>query len=247
MRRVIAVVSALLSFCVGAQTLTLAAASSYRPILDAVAEDFSEQMDITVRTIYGSSGKLASQIRAGAPFDVYFSANPVFIQHLQQQGYVEHVVTDGVGQLALWAATKHDERLTPASLIAAERIAIAQPRHAPYGKAAMQWLTTQTSEDLRDKLVFAENVAQAAQLVFSGAANYGLVALSVIPLDARDERQLVVLAVDNEALLEQRHGIVTASKNYRLAQQFSQYFQSPRFNELKQRYGLKTISEDNNL
>lgn len=244
MWRLVALASLLLSFCVGAQTLTVAAASSYRPILDAVAETFGEQTGVTVRTIYGSSGKLASQIRAGAPFDMYFSANPRFIQQLQQQGYVDHVVTDGVGQLALWAARKQTAPLTSASLIAAERIAIAQPRHAPFGKAAMQWLTSKMPHELNDRLVFAENVAQAAQLVFSGAANYGLVALSVIPLDARDEQQLLLLSVDNENILEQRHGIVTASKNYRLAQQFSQYFQSPRFAELKHRFGLKIPSED---
>lgn len=242
MWRLIAIASAFFTVQLNAQTLTVAAASSYRPILEAVAKDFAQHSDINVRTIYGSSGKLASQIRAGAPFDIYFSANTQFMQQLKQQGYVEQVVTDGMGQLALWTTTLANEPLTPAVLTRAERVAIAQPRHAPFGKAAMQWLNTRTLHDMSSKLVYAENVAQAAQMVFSGAADYGLVALSVIPLDARDNRQLLILDLDNAALLEQQHGIVSASNKRDVAQQFSEYFQLPKFSAIKQQYGLNVAN-----
>ena len=224
------------------QTLTLAAASSYRPILEAVVTDFKEANDISVRIVYGSSGKLASQIQAGAPFDIYFSANKRFMELLQDKGLVRDVTLDGYGQLALWAAAPEATALSVDSLQhTQQRIAIAQPRHAPYGQAAMQWLQS-NDLNLAEQLVYAENVAQAAQMVFSGAAKFGLVALSVIPLDARTAKQLVILpAVDNR-LLQHRHGIVSATSEASVARQFSDYFQQPKFDEIKRQYGLNPDS-----
>lgn len=236
----------LFSHTAAAQTLTVAAASSYRAVLDAVAQDFEQSTGVIVRTVYGSSGKLATQIQAGAPFDLYFSANAGFMNLLQDKGLVTNVTLDGYGQLALWSAQPRTRNLVADDINQAERVAIAQPRHAPYGQAALAWLQ-QNNLNLSEQQVYAENVAQAAQMVFSGAAELGLVAVSVIPLSARAETQLMVLDVADKSALQQLHGVVTTTKNRRAAYQFSQYFQRPEFDDLKRRYGLIPAESDTSL
>ena len=79
-------------------------------------------------------------------------------------------------------------------------------------------------------------------MVFSGAAKFGLVALSVIPLDARTAKQLGILPAIDNSLLQHMHGIVSATPEASVAHQFSDYFQQPKFDEIKRQYGLTTDS-----
>lgn len=225
---------------VNAEPLTIAAASSYRPILEPITQAYREQHQQVVRVIYGSSGKLATQIAAGAPFDLYFSANPRFMQKLRQQLLVDRVHDDGIGQLVLWAP-RSKAALQPADIMQAEiRVAIAQPRHAPYGQAALGWLKNQgLYEQIKPKLVYAENVAQAAQMVFSGAADFGLVALSVVPLDARSENQLLQLQLDDPQWLQLSYARVAGSEQVTAARAFSQFYRQSQFDALKQRFGIQ--------
>jgi len=230
------------SSSVWAADLTIAAASSYRPLLIELCEEFEQRQDVSVRLVFGSSGKLATQIQHGAPYDLYFSADDSYIQHLQETGYLSgKIITDGYGQLVLWSA-KADllpESIEQLSEMKSVTLAIAQPRHAPFGKATMRFLENhQLVDAVQNQLVYAENVAQAAQMALSGAADMAFVALSVLPADARDDSQMILLPLSDEHLLKQSHAVLKRADDLNLAIQFSQFTQQEEFDSLKRQHGL---------
>ena len=169
----------------------IAAASDLKFALDEiVALVAEEQPELEVTTTYGSSGTFLSQIVNGAPFDLFLSADLAYPQALVEQGLAaeEDLFPYAVGRLVLWAGG--DGRLDPgdglAGLAAPEvrRVAIANPDHAPYGVAAVEALRSAgVLDEVEPKLVFGENVAQAAEFVQSGNADAGIVALSLVRSD----------------------------------------------------------------
>ncbi len=168
------------------QTLSVAAASDLQFAFDELARTFAARRpDLRLRPSFGSSGNFFAQIQNGAPFDVFLSADVDYARRLHAAGRVEgDVFVYAVGRLALWAPAGSPLDLTRglASLRdpAARRIALANPRHAPYGRAAVAALRAAgLFEALEARLVYAENVAQAASFVQSGAADVGLIAWSL--------------------------------------------------------------------
>lgn len=167
-----------------AQDVSIAAASDLKFALDEVIAAFKRvHPEVTVTVTYGSSGKLHTQIRQGAPFDVYFSADIAYPRQLVAAGLGgSEVKLYAIGRLALWSSSLDASRMTLASLSDARihRIALANPKHAPYGKRAQEalmaaglWAT------LEPKLAMGENVAQAVQFVQSGAAQVGIIAAAL--------------------------------------------------------------------
>jgi molybdate transport system substrate-binding protein len=142
---------------------------------------------VPVSVTYGSSGNFYSQIANGAPFDVYFSADMSYPQRLADQGLALEgsLFRYAVGRLALWVPAGSPLEIEKRGLGAlqspeARHVAIANPRHAPYGQAAeaaLRWLGIY--EAVQTKLVYGENVSQALQFVQTGAAEAGIVALSL--------------------------------------------------------------------
>jgi molybdate transport system substrate-binding protein len=169
-----------------AQQLTIAAASDLRFALDELllplrAANTGARIDV----VYGSSGKITTQIRNGAPFDLFLSADVAYAQELHDAGLtLAAPAAYAVGGLVLWTLDPALRGLTLAQVVASpavRRLAIANPQHAPYGERAMQALQSQGLWDAaQPKLVRGENVAQAAQFVDSGAAQAGLVARSLV-------------------------------------------------------------------
>lgn len=168
-----------------AETIRIAAAADLRFAMDAIIGDFQRiYPEHEVEAIYGSSGRFRAQIENGAPFDLYFSADIAYPQALQQAGHVAgEVIPYAVGRIALWSDSVDAAALTLAGLQRPEfrRIAIANPRHAPYGARAREALqAVGLWEELEPRLVFGENIAHTLQLVQSGAAEVGIVALSLV-------------------------------------------------------------------
>lgn len=166
--------------------LTIAAASDLRFALDAVLGTFrAAHPSARIDVVYGSSGKLATQIRQGAPFDIFFSADRAYAQALHDAG-----LTAGpprlyaIGRLALWSTDAVLGRMALAELVrqpALKRLAIANPEHAPYGQRAVEALRSQGLFDaVEARLVLGDNVSQAAQFVQTGAAQAGIVAASLV-------------------------------------------------------------------
>lgn len=169
-------------------TVAVAAAADLKFALDELLVGFrAAHPEIAVTVSYGSSGTFATQLQHGAPFDVYLSADLAYPRDLEAKGLVLPGSTFeyAVGRLVLWVpnastldvATRGMDALRDPAV---RHVAIANPLHAPYGRAAEAAMRAAGVYDaVHSKLVYGENVAQTAQFVQSGAADAGLVALSL--------------------------------------------------------------------
>lgn len=178
--------------------LTVAAASDLRFSLPEVISTFQKlHPSVLVRVTYGASGTLMAQIENGSPVDVFLSADRAYPQKLiaSGRGVSGTDFTYARGRVVLWVRNASPLDLQSASDMkilldpSIQKIALANSEHAPYGQSAMAALKHyQLDEPLKDRLVLGENVAQAAQFVESGAADVGLIALSLALSPSMKER-----------------------------------------------------------
>jgi molybdate transport system substrate-binding protein len=166
------------------EKLTIAAAADLKFALDEIVVLFKRaHPSAQIETIYGSSGNFSTQIRQGAPYDIYFSADIAYPRALMAEGLAaSEVQTYGVGRIVLWSSSRDAGKMTLADLAdpSIHKIAIAHPRHAPYGKRAEEALKAAgVWKKVEAKLVYGENIAQTAQYVQSGNAQVGIIALSL--------------------------------------------------------------------
>lgn len=171
-------------------TVRIAAAADLRFALDeitALVEREHPELDVT--TTYGSSGQFVQQLRDGAPFDLYLSADRAYVQDLVDAGLArsDDVFPYAIGRLVTWfpeGAPESGAGIEGLADDAVRTVAIANPEHAPYGRAALAALDSAGLRTAVDpKLVLGENVAQAAEFARSGNADAGIVALSLVLSD----------------------------------------------------------------
>lgn len=174
----------LLPVCARASdTLTVAVASNFSAPAKVLMADFEQRTKIDVRLVLASSGKLLAQITQGAPFDVFLSADDEKPAYLVEAGFAEpsSIFTYAVGQVVLWSPVMQDERMLLQRLKNQQfsRLAIANPRLAPYGVAAMEVLTAlDLVPAVEPKLVRGENIAQTLQFIASRNVELGFIARS---------------------------------------------------------------------
>ena len=168
------------------QTVRVAAAADLKFVLDEVAARLARQQpSIRIKATYGSSGSMHAQLRQRAPFDVYLSADVEYPRDLVAHGIGSDrdLFTYALGRIVVWVPRQSKLAIESQGLRAlqnASRVAIANPRHAPYGKAAEAALRqVGVWASVSRKVVLGENVAQAAQFVQSGAADAGIIAKSL--------------------------------------------------------------------
>ena len=167
-------------------TLTIAAASDLRFALDELLQSFrATRPGVRVDVVYGSSGKLSTQVRNGAPFDIFFSADRAYAQELEVAGFTAGAPRlYATGRLVAWSADAVLGRLSLDDLVrhpSVKRFAIANPDHAPYGQRAVEVLRNRGLYDaVAPRLVLGDNINQAAQFVQTGAAQAGIVAYSLV-------------------------------------------------------------------
>ncbi len=189
------------------QTLLVAAASDLAPIESPLKAIF-ERENVKIRFVLGSSGQLASQIRHGAPYDVYLSANEAFVNDLREQKLLVETARYATGRLAALEGAE------------VRHIAVANPAHAPYGVAAREALEAAGLwRRLEGKIVLAENVRQTVQFVESGNADAALTAWSLVKGKPR--------AVKLPEFVIQAGGVVAASRNQQLGGRFLRLLRSP--------------------
>jgi molybdate transport system substrate-binding protein len=230
----------------------VAAASDLKFALDDVIVQFGRDTGETVRVTYGSSGNLARQIAQGAPYEMFLSADEQYVQWLADRDLTRG---DGelyaIGRIALFAP--HGSALHPDPELShlarrlsdgtAGRIAIANPEHAPYGRAAEQALRSLGLwEAARPRLVLGENVAQAAQFAASGNADGGLIAHSLALAPELRRRGTYALIADSlhEPLRQRMVLLVAASP---AAERFYDYLRSPVGREILAGYGFALPGE----
>ena len=209
------------------QTLRIAAAANLSDVLPSIIDSYqvdhrvsdstSDKSDLDIDVTYASSGKLYAQIKAGAPYDLYLSANQAFPQKLADSKRDKSVqpFTYARGQLALYSATKPLNDFTPASLIDAftsasftdnSKISIANPDLAPYGASAKAYLQSQKLYDklsAQKNLIQAENIGQAFQYAHTGSVDYGFVAQSqLVAIKAKPEQFMTLPKASYPAILQ---------------------------------------------
>lgn len=216
----------------------VAAASDLKPALDEIVRAFNSTntgTELNVVTTYGSSGNFYAQITNGAPFDLFLSADSTYPDRLVADG--RGTVTDtfryATGRLAIYSTRISGEELERRGLAslsdpAVRKIAIANPDHAPYGRAAVEAMTSvDLYEPLKSRLVFGENVAQTAEFALSGAADAGIIALSLaMTPQLTDRGHHVEVAATLHGSLAQSGLVIKSAKNSEGARRFAEFITS---------------------
>lgn len=227
-----------------AATLTVAAASDLKFAMTALVAGFqAAHPGDKIEVVYGSSGKTNTQIQQGAPYDLFFSADIAFPRELVAKGFaVGPVRPYAVGRLALWSATRDASKLTLADLAGngIGKVAIANPQHAPYGQKAVQALQRVGAwKAVETKTVFGENIAQTAQFAYTGAADVGIVALSLALSPEMAAKGRYALVPDSlHDPLEQAFVVTARAKDNPLAAAFASWVEAPAARATLARFGF---------
>lgn len=232
--------------------LTIAAASDLRFAMEDLIADFkaqrpAESEPVDLRVTYGSSGNFYAQLTQRAPFDMYFSADILYPARLVDDGLAlgNSLFEYAIGRIVIWvpkSSPLNVETLQWETLTSerARRIAIANPEHAPYGKAAVAAMKTAGIYDqVSSRLVYGENIAQAAQFIESGAADTGIIALALAIAPAMaDKGKFWEIPTDMFPTMLQAGLITKWTKNPDLAREFQAYILSERGQQILREYGF---------
>jgi len=208
-----------------AEQLRIAVAANFAPVLTQIAQYFEKESNHHIDIIPGSTGKFYAQIKHGAPFDIFLAADVKRPQLLERDLLIvlNSRKTYAIGQLALWTA--HEENVI--ELLKSNRfskLAIANPQLAPYGQAAIEVLRYLNLYDqVRNKLVYGENVAQTFQFAQSGGADMGFVPLAYVN---NSHGNSWLPPPDSYHPIEQQLVIIKSTRHLKLAQRFIRYLDS---------------------
>ncbi|ULA60634.1 MAG: Molybdenum ABC transporter, periplasmic molybdenum-binding protein ModA [Nitrospira sp.] len=226
--------------------VTIAAASDLNFAIKELIEEFEKQSGNKVKLSLGSSGNFFAQLQQGAPFDLYFSADIGYPRKLEEAGLTAPgtLYRYAVGRVVLWAPKSSPLDVTKGLTVlrepAIKKIAIANPKHAPYGRAAVAAMEhEQVYGDVKDRLVLGENISQAAQFIESGACDVGIIALSLAMAPAmKSAGNYWEIPADHHTPLEQGAVVMKQSKNQEIAKQFLEFMKGERGQEIMTRYGF---------
>jgi molybdate transport system substrate-binding protein len=227
--------------------LTVAAAADLRFALDDLVKEFEEKNPATkINVTYGSSGNFFAQVQNGAPFDLFLSADIEYPRKLAEKGLgADDVFLYAIGCIVVWVPKDSPvavEKLGIKALLESSirKIAVANPEHAPYGRAAVAALKAlHVYDQVVSRLVYGENIAQTAQFVQSGAADVGILALSLaVAPQMRDTGRFWQVPLDAYPRMEQGGIILKSSKNLETARAFRDFVLSDHGSEVLRRYGF---------
>jgi molybdate transport system substrate-binding protein len=230
-----------------AQTSTIAVATNMKDAFTEIAAAFRAPGRPGMRVVYGSSGNLATQIMNGAPFNLLIAADEQFPLELFKNGRTtDEGVIYAIGKLAIITKTSSgiyltDSRADIAKAIGkANKIAIAKPELAPYGRAAVQYLKAEGLWDLaKDKLVYADNIGAATTYVMSGAADIGFTALSLAKAP-EVLKQTSFLLVDAGLYEPIKQRMVLIKGATQEATELYQFMQGTQAKSILRKYGYST-------
>ncbi len=225
----------------------IAAAASLQFALEEIVEGFKAVTGQSVRLSFGSSGNFARQIRQGAPYEMFLSADEEYVLDLAQSGLTrDEGAIYAVGRIVIYvphgSQLKADGALDDLAAALAdgriERFAIANPEHAPYGKRAEEALRhKQLWERIRPKLVFGENIAQAAQFATSANAQGGIIAYS-LAVSPRLARLGSFALIPEQWHTSLRNRMVLLKNAGPVAERFYSYLQEQETRSVFRKYGF---------
>lgn len=229
-----------------AEEITIAAASDLNFAFKDLVGEYEKATGNHVKLTLGSSGNFYAQIQNGAPFDLYFSADIGYPKKLEEAGLTVpgSLYRYAVGRIVIWTA--HESRVNVAKGFNAlldpgvRKVAIANPKHAPYGRAAVAAMEqAQVYETVKDRLILGENISQAAQFIESGACDIGIIALSLALAPTMKTKGTYWEISDSYyPPLEQGAVILKQSKHPEAAKAFIEFLKSQPGQEVMKRYGF---------
>jgi len=231
-----------------ADPLLVSAASNLILAFEELGTRYEQETGTPVTFNFAASGQLAQQIEQGAPVDLFVSANTAYVEDLAAKGRVlpDSVLIYARGRLTLW--TRHDASFTVETVEdllkpEVERVAIANPEHAPYGVAARQALQTAGVWDvIQPKLVLGENVRQALQYAETGNVDVALIPLS---LSITSEGNWTLVPEYLHKPIDQALGVVADSPRRTQARDFAAFITSPQGQAVLGKYGFTPSEEVN--
>jgi len=229
-----------------AEEITIAAASDLTFALSEVAIQFQKETSNSVKLSFGSSGNFYSQIQNGAPYDLFFSADLGYPKRLEAAGLIEpgSLYPYATGKIVLWVSNESriDTSRGLQSLLdpGVRKVAIANPEHAPYGRAAVAAMQhDHVYERVRNKLVLGESISQAAQFVVSGNVDMGILAFSLaLAPTLKGRGRYYVIPPEAYPPIEQASVILKSSHKKQTAQKFLAFLRKPGTVDLMRRYGF---------
>lgn len=238
-------INMLSGLAVAGERLTIAAAADLKSALPGVVALYAKRYPADpIELVFGSSGKFNTQIRNGAPFDLFFSADIDLPRGLVRDGFATgEAVPYAVGRLVLWSTRIELARTPLAQLTNAPftRLAIANPKHAPYGQRAEEALRQAGVFDaISQRLVYGENIAQTAQFALSGNAELGIFALALAltpEMQWRGHYTLIDARLHRPLL--QGFVITRRAANSAAARRFADFFASEDVRLLLAQYGFE--------
>ncbi|APD05886.1 molybdate-binding periplasmic protein [Flavobacteriaceae bacterium UJ101] len=227
------------------EKLNIAVAANMQFAMKELVKTFTQETEISCELIISSSGKLTAQIKEGAPFDVFVSANMKYPTELFETGYtIEKPQVYAYGKLVLWSMFDH---ITPSIELLrspeVRHIVLANPKMAPYGAASMEVINHYNmNTELQDKLVFGESIAQTNQFIISKSAEVGFTAKSVV-LASKLKNQGHWIDID-DIYTPIAQGVVIIKQQNNLqpqAEKFYHFLFSNTAQKILQNYGYATI------
>ena len=228
------------------EEITVAAASDLNYAFKDLIAEYETSTGRRVKLSLGSSGNFYSQIQNGAPFDLYFSADIGYPRKLEEAGLTVpgSLYRYAIGRVVLWTGRESHLDISKGLDVLREssikKVAIANPKHAPYGRAAVAAMEHFAVYDqVKDRLVLGENISQAAQFVQSGACEIGIIALSLaVAPPMKTAGTYWVIPAESHPALEQGAVILQSSRQQEAAGQFLAFMQGPKGREIMTRYGF---------
>jgi len=229
-----------------ADGILVAAASDLQFALPELAQKFEQQTGVKVNLIFGSSGNFTNQIRNGAPFDLFFSADLNYPRQLAADGLADPATLYHYadGKIVLWTpiASKLDLQQGLNVLLRPDvhKISIANPAHAPYGGAAVAALKHEKLyQQVKAKLVLGENISQAAQFVQSGNADVGIIAMSLaLAPSAQGMGKYFEVPASDYPAIEQGVVLLKGSSHKSPAIKFLDFLKTPESRTALARFGF---------
>ena len=226
--------------------IRVAAAADLSFAMADLSGQFEKQTGIKVNVTSGSSGNFFSQIQIGAPFDLFFSADIEYPRKLAAAGFAEPETLQeyALGRIVIWApadakvdvAKQGWSALLDASV---QKIAMANPEHAPYGRAAVSGLQTAgIYEQVKTKLIYGENISQAAQFVQSGNAQAGIIARSLAISPGMKEGKIWEIPAETYPPIEQGAVVLKSAKNKNAARAFLEFVSSVAGRKILEKHGF---------
>ena len=221
--------------------LTVAAASDLTPAFEELGREFESATKTKVVFVFGSTGMLTRQIENGAPFDLFAAANVSYVDELDQQGLIipDSKAIYARGRITLWTPNESPLRLQGIADLTrpeVQRVAIANPDHAPYGLAAKQALQSAGVWDrVQPKLVYGDNIRQTLQYAATGNVEVAIVALS---LSIQSNGRWTLIPEELHQPIDQGLAIMKTTKNEPAARSFAAFISSPQGKATMRKYGF---------